>query len=332
MAKSRDVTRQTAAFAKEDRRRTWLELALTLAVVAGLSTLTFFAPVWLKIVPAFLVGLTWVRMFIFFHDWAHKAIFTKSPLGDAVMTVYGVITMVPPSVWQQTHDYHHQNNAKMVGASIGSYPLITVRMYKSLKPNLQFWYRVARHPLTMLFGYFTIFLGGMCISAFRRDPSAHRLGPVSIVVHYALGITLGLTLGWTQAFFLFFLPMFVSCAVGCYLFYAQHNFPSIQLRDRREWDFTFAALHSSSMFEMSPIMHWLTGNIGYHHIHHLNHKVPFYRLPEAYAAVEGLQSPGRTSWAPSEVWACLQLKLWDPDKQRMVSWDEADESPAASPA
>jgi omega-6 fatty acid desaturase (delta-12 desaturase) len=74
---------------------------------------------------------------------------------------------------------------------------------------------------------------------------------------------------------------------------------------------------------MPPILHWLTGNIGYHHVHHLNHQIPFYRLPEAMAAIPELQAPGRTSWSPAAIWACLRLKLWDPERNRLVSWREA---------
>jgi omega-6 fatty acid desaturase (delta-12 desaturase) len=76
------------------------------------------------------------------------------------------------------------------------------------------------------------------------------------------------------------------------------------------------------MFDMPAIMHWFTGNIGYHHVHHLNHKIPFYRLPEAMAALPSLQEPLRTSWHPRDVWSCLQLKVWDPKRGRMITWAE----------
>ena len=76
------------------------------------------------------------------------------------------------------------------------------------------------------------------------------------------------------------------------------------------------------MFDMGPVGHWLTGNIGYHHVHHLNHRIPFYRLPEAMAAIPELQNPGRTSWHPREVMGCLRLALWDPEQERMLSFKE----------
>jgi omega-6 fatty acid desaturase (delta-12 desaturase) len=211
----------------------------------------------------------------------------------------------------------------MVGASIGSFPLITVAMYRRMSKRNRFRYRVSRHPLTILFGYFTLFSIGMVVAPFRRNPEAHRTAPVVALVHFGILFLVWAGLGFEAMFFLWFLPNFVAMASGGYLFYAQHNFPDIDIRNRVEWDYSHAALRSSSFFEMPSLMHWLTGNIGYHHVHHLNHRIPFYRLPEAMSALPELQSPGRTSWRPSDVWGCLRLKLWDPEHRAMVTFAEA---------
>ena len=118
-------------------------------------------------------------------------------------------------------------------------------------------------------------------------------------------------------------PAAVAMALGAYLFYAQHNFPAMRLKGRRDWTYAFAALRSSSMFEMSPMMHWFTGNIGYHHVHHLNHRIPFYRLPEAMRAIPETHDPGRTSWRLRDIAGCLRVFLWDGDEQRMLSRGES---------
>jgi acyl-lipid omega-6 desaturase (Delta-12 desaturase) len=131
----------------------------------------------------------------------------------------------------------------------------------------------------------------------------------------------GWFLGPLAAFAGVVLPLFVATGTGSYLFYAQHNFPTCELRGRDTWTYHHAALRASSMFDMPLWMHWFTGNIGYHHVHHLNHKIPFYRLPEAMAAIPELQTPGRTTWWPSDVAACLNLKLWDTEKNRLVGWN-----------
>lgn len=316
------LVRATKPWSEEDPLTTWRLFITTSLAFGAAFALAALAPWWpLKLVGSLLAGLITVRLFIFYHDWLHGAIFRKNRLGGALMRVFGWYVLTPSSVWRQTHDYHHQNNAKMTGAAIGSYPVVSTRMWRFMTPSQRRWYAFARNPLTMLFGYITLFLGGMIVSAFLRDPKRHWEAAPAALFHFGVMGVVWAVLGLEAAFFAVLLPSFTATALGSYLFYAQHNFPDVALVDRSRWSYHFAALKSSSMFDMSPVMHWFTGNIGYHHVHHLNHKIPFYRLPEVMAALPELQSPGRTTWHPRDIWACLRLKLWDPQKQRMVGWN-----------
>jgi len=270
-------------------------------------------------VASVLQALLTVRAFIFYHDYLHGAVFRGSKLGGLVMSFIGYYVLAPRSIWRETHNYHHKNNTKLIGSAIGSYPLVTVGMWKGMRPDQRRAYALVRHPLTIFFGYFTIFMGGMCISSFKRSRQ-HWAGPLALVIHFGVLALLTVTLGWQAAVLGLFAPIFVATGLGAYLFYAQHNFPGAELRGRRDWDYVHAALRCSSMFDMGPVMHWFTGNIGYHHVHHLNHRIPFYRLPEAMAEVPELQDPVRTSWRPSDIAACLRIRLWDPDAQQMVGF------------
>ena len=316
------LVKATRAFAREDRGKSWRLLWGTLAVHASTTAMALFAP-WLavQIIGCVLTGLVMVRMFIFYHDYQHGAVLRNSPLAKFIMTLIGLYTLNPPAVWKETHDYHHRNNAKLLGSAIGSYPTVTVGIWNKMKPGKRRLYAFTRHPLTMLGGYFTVFITGMCMASFIRDPKAHWMGPLAIALHVGIATLIGQTLGWDAALLGFVLPLAGGLPIGAYLFYVQHNYPDTQLKDRRNWDYYDAALHCSSMFEMSPIMHWFTGNIGYHHIHHLNHNIPFYRLPEAMEAIPALQNPGRTSWALKDIRAALRLKLWDPAQGKLVGWN-----------
>ena len=80
---------------------------------------------------------------------------------------------------------------------------------------------------------------------------------------------------------------------------------------------------SSSFLKLGPIMRWVTGNIGYHHVHHMNPHIPFYRLPEALAAIVELRPSAVTSLGPRDILACFAQNLWDTSTQRMVSYREA---------
>ena len=118
-------------------------------------------------------------------------------------------------------------------------------------------------------------------------------------------------------------PMAIITCLGSYLFYAQHNFPGVIRFRGDQWDHVHAALQSSSFMRMGRLMDWFTGNIGYHHVHHLNAKIPFYRLSEAMAGLPELQSPVVTTLHPIDVVRCLRLKLWDPSTDRLVTFREA---------
>lgn len=320
-----ELNKATRPFAAEDRAKSWRLLVTTLAVLLGSLVGVALAPYWWVQLPlAVFAGLVQIRLFIFFHDYLHGAILHRSKVGGVIMSLTGFYMLSVRSVWRETHNYHHKNNAKLVGSAIGSYPVLTIGMWRSISAKQKKFYRFIRHPLTIFTGYFTIFLLGMALSPFKRDPSKHWGGPVAIAIHFGMFVAFGLWLGWLTSFFLIILPLFVALGLGSYLFFAQHNFPDIQLRDRRQWDYTFAALRSSSYFEMNPIMHWFTGNIGYHHVHHLNHRIPFYRLPEAMAAIPELQDPGRTTWSLKDIVRNLRLAVWDPEKGRMLTYAELD--------
>jgi omega-6 fatty acid desaturase (delta-12 desaturase) len=318
-----ELVRASNEYAKEDRALTWRLLAITLAAWAASVSVAMFAPLWAAIPASLLTGLVVVRLFIFYHDYLHGAILAGSVPGGWIMRAVGFYVLAGPSVWKETHDYHHKHTAKMVGAAIGSYPIVTVGMWHAMTAQQRLAYRFVRNPLTMLFGYFFMFVLGMCLSPFRRQPRQHLDGVLSLVFQWSLAALAGWAFGWQVAVLGVLLPDVVATAAGSYLFYAQHNFPGMQVRGRREWEYTFAALHSSSMFDMNPVMHWLTGNIGYHHVHHLNHRIPFYRLPEAMAGMPELQNPHRTSWSPRDVWACLHYNIWSPDDGRMLTYAEA---------
>jgi len=144
-----------------------------------------------------------------------------------------------------------------------------------------------------------------------------------LLAHGALISLLWLVGGFDLAFFSVLLPMTIASALGSYLFFAQHSFKRMQIISPESWTFYRAALESSSYMRLNKLMQWFTGNIGFHHIHHLNVRIPFYRLPEAMAAIPELQSPITTSLAPRDIVECFKACLWDEERQRMVSYREA---------
>lgn len=324
LQQEKQLIRATLPFAREDRRKSWWYTLSTLAVLA----LTFFGifgptPLAVKIICSIVQGLTLVRFFIIYHDYAHKSILQNSVIAKWLFTFFGLYILAPLSIWRRSHDHHHQHNSKLYTSSIGSYPIVTKEKFLSASRKEQRLYLFARHPLTILFGYIFVFIGGMCIRSLMNNPKRHWDSGLALVVHVITGVVMFLAGGWTGLLLGLILPSLIAFAMGAYLFYAQHNFPGVFFADKDGWTYINAAMLSSSYMTMNPVMHWFTGNIGYHHIHHLNAKIPFYRLPETYRAIPELQDARTTSLSIRDIIACFRLKVWDVEQQKMISLREA---------
>jgi omega-6 fatty acid desaturase (delta-12 desaturase) len=315
----------TRPYAADNTARSWWcvlsTAALLLLAIAG----TFWNfDLLLKIICSIFAGLLLLRLFVIYHDQQHHAILPKSKLAEIFMRIFGILALSPSSIWRSSHNHHHKHNSKIKGSHIGSFPIMTKAHYLKLSKAARFNYLFARHPLTILFGYVSVFLIGMCLKPFLTKPHEHFDCLVSLAVHVGIGIALVHFFGWQTWLLAQTIPCLITYGIGTYLFYAQHNFPSVSFYDKAGWTYEKAALESSSYMKTSRVMAWFTGNIGYHHIHHLNSKIPFYRLPEVLREMPELQTRKTTSLNPLEIIRCLRLKVWDVEAQRMVGLSLAD--------
>ncbi len=310
---------RTKAFAKDHPLKSWWCILSTTFLLGFVATGTFPGlPIVVRIVCCGLMGLIAVRLFVIYHDQQHRAILPKSWLAEVYMRLFGILVLCPSSIWRSSHDHHHAHNSKLRGSHIGSYPIMTVEQYRKSSTGERFKYLFARHPLTILFGYFFVFFLGMVIFPFITSPRKHYDCLLSLILHLALATTLVITSGWLAMVLTLIMPLFIGSAIGTYLFYAQHNFPGVVFKDKAGWTYEGAALESSSFLKTNPFMAWVTANIGYHHIHHINHRIPFYRLPEIYSAIPELRQAKTTSLHPRDILRCLRLKVWCVESQRMV--------------
>lgn len=238
------------------------------------------------------------------------------------MRGFGIYALSASSVWRSSHNHHHNHNSKLRGSHIGSFPIMTKAQFLKSPKARQRVYLFVRHPLTILFGYAFMFIYGMCLNPFLNDPRKHWDCLAALIIHIGIGIALFFAAGWQAVVLAQAVPHFIAYAIGTYLFYAQHNFPGVSFSDNAGWTYEKAALESSSYMKTGWLMAWFTANIGYHHVHHLNARIPFYRLPEAQAAIPELSSPKVTTLHLADIYRCLQLKVWDVEAQRMVGMRE----------
>jgi acyl-lipid omega-6 desaturase (Delta-12 desaturase) len=323
MRTGRELIMASRTFIHEDRSRSWRETIITLVALIACLTVGFLPIHWtLKVVNAVVCGLFYVRMFTIYHDYQHHAILQGSATASFVMKAFGVYILAPQNIWKRSHDHHHTHNSKLTIHGIGSYPTICKTRYESLTKAEKLTYLVNRHPLTVIFGYFTLFIYWLNIKSLVQSPAKHLDSLLALALHTAASIFIYKYAGPVDYFIVWFMPFFIAFAMGSYLFYCQHNFPGATFSEKEDWKYEEAALQSTSFMTMNPVMQWFTGNIGYHHVHHLNSKIPFYRLPEAMAGIPELHHPPVTSWNPLEVIRCLRLKLWDPERNRMITLSE----------
>lgn len=319
MLQGKQLILATKPFAKENRAKSWYYTISTLLILVAALFGTVYNFHWtLKLACSIFAGLVIVRLFVIYHDHQHKAILDKSPLATAIFTLFGFYVLAPSGIWSASHDYHHKNNCKLFSASIGSFPIYTKQKFDKCDKSEKFHYLFIRHPLTIMFGYIFAFMYGMCIKSMINRFSKNIDSLIALILHFSYQIAVFYFLGWQTWILLCAIPHFISGAMGSYMFYAQHNFPSVTFVGNEEWTYEGAALDSSSYMPLNPFMHWVTANIGYHHIHHMNSRIPFYRLPEVWDAIPEMRSAKTTSLKPKDIIACFKLKVWDYEKQKMV--------------
>ena len=323
MLSGKDLILATKPFAKEDPYRSRREVLVTLLLmgleftaIASTSVRVF------QFLLAILIGLTIVRMFVLYHDYLHKSILANQNWANWLFAIFGCAILVPPSIWRRSHDHHHSHNSKLYSSGIGSFPIVTYDRFRRASRRERVVYLFIRHPLTILFGYLFVFIYGMCIRSLVNNPKRHWDSAIALIFHAVIGWSFFAYGGWWLLLFAWLIPNVIACAFGAYLFYAQHNFPSATFAERNGWTYIGAALQSSSYMKMNKIMRWFTCNIGYHHIHHLNARIPFYRLPEVFSTFAELQQPKMTSLHPKDIISCLRLKVYDPNLNRMITKEE----------
>ncbi len=321
MRSGKELISDSKQFSSEYRWRSWVELLATFCLTILLFTIGLIEsiPVFVRVFASLTCGLIYVRLFVIYHDYQHRAILQNSVLAHWIMVFIGIFLLAPEAIWKRSHDHHHNHNSKLTLSGIGSYPTVSKTRFLGLSRREQRLYLINRHPLTVIFGYFTLFIYWLNIKSYFESPKKHIDSLVALLLHATAAGAIIYFFGLTIFFITWFFPFLMAFAIGSYLFYSQHNFPSAKFHENNEWAYDRAAIDSTSRMIMSPVMNWFTGNIGYHHVHHLNSRIPFYRLKEAMSSMPELDNVPTTSWSPLEIIRCLRLKLWDAEQKKMIT-------------
>ena len=269
-----------------------------------------------------------IRLFILQHDCGHGAFFPSRAANNLLGSMLGVITLFPYGYWRRTHSIHHATTGNLDQREFGDVRTLTVREYQALSPLGRFGYRLYRHPF-VLFG----------VGPTYQFLLKHRL-PIDIPWSWkrewksvlTTNLAIGAAVYALSSIFslgtvaLVYLPVIVVAgAIGVWLFYVQHQFEEAYWQSGDSWDFYRAAAEGSSFYDLHPVLHWLTGNIGYHHIHHLSSQIPNYRLAECFHENPALQK-NVTHLTLRQSLRCAALRLWDEEKRTMVRFRDLVEA------
>lgn len=262
-----------------------------------------------------------IRTFIIFHDCTHGSFFKNRRANDIIGTITGVLTLVPYRQWKHSHSIHHASSSNLDKRGIGDIWIMTVDEYEAASSWKRLYYRIYRNPLVMFgLGPIAVFMIQYRFNAKgarRKERMNTYLTNVSIAALYGLLIW---AIGW-QAFIMVQLPIaFVSGFLGIWLFYVQHQFEDSYFENESEWSYVMAAVEGSSYYKLPKLLQWITGNIGFHHVHHLSPKVPNYNLEKAHNATPPLQKA--TTITLSTSLKALHFRLWDEENKCFISFKE----------
>ena len=305
-------------YREPDAWRSWFELAVTVGPFVILWALAWWSLAIALVNAAFLL-----RLFAIQHDCGHGSFFHNRTLADWTGRVLGVLTLTPYDVWRRTHSVHHSTAGNLGRRGMGDVHTLTVAEYRALGPFDRWMYRLYRHPL-VLFG-----LGpGYLFFLQNRIPlglmAQARYWVSAMVTNVAIIGALALIgyFGGVMPILLIFLPTtLLAATAGVWLFYVQHQFEDTHWEAEEDWQLHDAALHGSSHYVLPPVLQWLSANIGIHHVHHLNSRIPFYRLPAVLRDHDDLAEGNRMTIRESLRTA--RLHLWDEDSKRLLSFAEA---------
>jgi omega-6 fatty acid desaturase (delta-12 desaturase) len=311
--------------AKYQRAAVWpgiWQLLNTLVPYAALWCLIYFSlklSWWVAIPLAILAGGFLVRTFIISHDCGHGSFFPSRKANEIVGFITGVITFTPFHQWRWEHNVHHSTSGDLDRRGVGDIWTLTVQEYLEASRWQRFAYRLARNPF-ILFGLAPLYV--FLVKHRFPSPKAGQRERLSVWWTNLAIVSIAAGMSWIfglKAYLLLQLLMvMVAGSAGIWLFYVQHQFEDAYWQRSEDWDYSTAALKGSSFYKLPKVLQWFSGNIGFHHIHHLSPRIPNYHLEKCHEAEPLFQTV-----KPVTLFSSLKsftFRLWDEKQQRLVGY------------
>ncbi|MBE7150461.1 fatty acid desaturase [Bacillus mycoides] len=322
---TKNLKKQVAPFEKSTAKKSVWQIINTVVpfiILWYLAYKSLSVSYWLALVPAVLAAGFMTRVFIIFHDCTHHSFFKSRRVNRIVGTCMGVLTLFPFDQWGHEHSVHHATSGNLDKRGTGDIWTLTVNEYLAAPFRLRLAYRLYRNPLVM-FGLGPIYVF-LLKNRFNRKGARKKERMNTYLTNVLIVALIGLlcwALGW-QSFLLVHGTIFlIAGSIGIWLFYVQHTFEDSYFEEDKEWEYVKAAVEGSSFYKLPKILQFLTGNIGYHHVHHLSPRVPNYKLEEAHNNTIPLKNVPTITLATSL--RSIRFRLWDEQNNNFVSFKDA---------
>ncbi len=276
---------------------------------------------WLTAGLTILAGAVLVRVFIIFHDCGHGSFFKSTAANNFMGFITGLLTFTPYFHWRWEHSVHHASSGHLDKRGTGDVWTMTVQEYLEAGRGKRFAYRLARNPV-ILFGLapLALFVVLQRFPKSKADPrecySVYWMNAAIVAVGAAMAMFFGLG----TYIILQLVVMLVAGSAGVWMFYVQHQFEDVYWERAEEWDYTAAALQGSSFYKLPRVLQWFTGNIGFHHIHHLSPRIPNYNLERCHNAHELFRSVKPITLVTSL--KSMTFRFWDEKRKRLIGYRE----------
>ncbi len=321
-----------APFEKPDARKGTWQLVSTLAIYAATwAGMLLLQPIswWLALALVPLAGALLTRIFVLFHDCCHGSLLPSDLANRIIGFFLGALVFTPFRHWRWEHSVHHATAGDLDRRGMGDVWTMTIAEYQAAPLWKRMTYRLVRNPFLLMFVFpVLLFIIRERFSTRGASPSAKRslwLTNLTIAIILTAGCWL---FGWQVFLPLQIASMGVAASLGVWMFYVQHQFEGVYWERHHHWEYTSAALLGSSYYKLPRVLQWFTGNIGFHHVHHLSSKIPNYNLERCHHSHELFaQSKVLTLWSSL---SCLKLRLWDESGHQMVGYAKAREIAEAS--
>ncbi len=319
---TQDIRKKIGYFEKPQVVKSLWQLANSLVgylLLFGLSCWAMRYSFWLAL-PLMALGSGFLlRLFIIFHDCGHGAFFRSKRLNTLLGIVTGLLTFTPYHYWHKSHARHHATSANLDKRGFGDVWMMTADEYSRASRSTRLKYRLYRNPFIM-FGLGPLFLALVTHRWPRKGSNRTERLSVHLtnVALLALAVTVALAVGAGTFLLVQGLILYFALVLGIWIFYVQHQFEGVYWEREKEWDFITASVDGASFYRLPAILNWFTGNIGYHHVHHLSSRIPNYNLRRCHR-----QLPVFTAVPQISLWSgfkALGYRLWDERKRELISF------------